>query len=242
MTFPNEKSEIRAQEIEKTKAEIKVLEAKLSFLEEMERHKSPAEEAYKRWWGEYPGTETWTVYDETRWVGFQKGYNDAYEKKVGVDKPSMTNCVLTGNPPDGYVAWNEWYGEMGSKGILHNLEISSRGILHTLEISSKEYQPTAQTPEETEKGLKDAMQTAKQNGVFDEQEPETLTLKKLLTKWEIDFTAKWAKNRNSELYEEELERFIQMFEEWLPDAIRDVQDDWDDGYNSYRNTLMRKLK
>jgi hypothetical protein len=33
-----------------------------------------------------------------------------------------------------------------------------------------------------------------------------------------------------------------MFEEWMPDAIRDVQDDWDDGYNSYHNTLMRKLK
>ena len=35
----------------------------------------------------------------------------------------MTNCVLLGNPPDGYVTWNEWYNEMGSKGILHNLKI-----------------------------------------------------------------------------------------------------------------------
>ena len=244
MTFPNEKAEIRAHEIEKTKAEIQVLTKKLSFLEDMEkRQKSPAEEAYKRWWGEYPGTETWTIYDETRWVGFQKGYNTAYEEK---DKPSMTNCVLTGNPPDGYVTWNEWYSEMGSKGILHNLEISSKGILHTLEISSKEYQPTAQTPEETEKGLKDAMKTAKENGVFDEPkpEPETLTLKQLLKKWEIDFAANWAipKNRASELYEEEVERFIQMFTEWMPDAIGVLHDDWDDGYNSYHNTLMRKLK
>lgn len=83
MTFPNEKAEIRAHEIEKTKAEIKVLTKKLSFLEDMQKHqKSPAEEAYKRWWGEYPGTETWTVYDETRWVGFQKGYADAYGEKV----------------------------------------------------------------------------------------------------------------------------------------------------------------
>jgi hypothetical protein len=265
MTFPNEKAEIRAHEIEKTKAEIQVLTKKLSFLEDMQKHqKSPAEEAYKRWWGEYPGTETWTIYDETRWVGFQKGYNTAYEEK---DKPSMTNCVLTGNPPDGYVTWNEWYGEMGSKGILHNLEISSKGILHTLEISSKEYQPTpleklqesnwyvdpktllksnwepkTQTPEETEKSLKDAMKTAKSEGVFDE--PETLTLKQLLKKWEIDFSAKWEypRNKTSKVYEEEVERFIQMFTEWMPDAIGDVQDDWDDGYNSYRNAVMEKLK
>ena len=324
MTFPNEKAEIRAHEIEKTKAEIQVLTKKLSFLEDMQkRQKSPAEEAYKRWWGEYPGTETWTIYDETRWVGFQKGYNTAYEEK---DKPSMTNCVLTGNPPDGYVTWNEWYDEMGSKGILHNLEISSKGILHTLEISSKEYQPTPleklqesnwyvdpktllkynwestqvsvfkynqrtyiryedmglfawlivdkadpiededtlkilenemnkqkeeypykkYTPEETEKGLKDAMKTAKENGVFDEPKPKPkpLTLKQLLQKWEFNFSFKWEnrKNRSSELYEEEVERFIQMFTEWMPDAMDDVQDDWDDGYNSYHNTLMEKLK
>jgi hypothetical protein len=74
-------------------------------------------------------------------------------------------------------------------------------------------------------------------------EPETLTLKQLLKKWEFDFSGKWVKNMiTSELYEEEVERFIQMFIEWMPDAIGDVQDDWDAGYNSYRRTLMRKLK
>ena len=51
------------------------------------------------------------------------------EEKV---EPSMINCVLLGNPPDGYVAWNVWYDEVGSKGILHNLKIS--------DISAKEYQ------------------------------------------------------------------------------------------------------
>jgi hypothetical protein len=31
--------------------------------------------------------------------------------------------------------------------------------------------------------------------------------------------------------------------EWMPDAIRVVgDDDWDDGYNSYRDALMEKLK
>ena len=41
-------------EIEELKAQIKVLEKKLSFLEELEKTPSPAEEAYKDWWGEYP--------------------------------------------------------------------------------------------------------------------------------------------------------------------------------------------
>ena len=108
----------------------------------------------------------------------------------------------------------------------------------------EEYPYKKYTPEETEKSLKDAMKTAKEQGVFDEPKPETLTLKQLLKKWEVDFSAKWEypRNKTSKVYEEEVERFIQMFTEWMPDAIGDIQDDWDDGYNSYRNALMEKLK
>ena len=70
-------------EIEKVKAEIKVLEKKLSFLEELEQTKSPVEEAYKDWWGEYPETGTTASNtDDARWLGFQAGYNAAYEEKV----------------------------------------------------------------------------------------------------------------------------------------------------------------
>ena len=74
MTFNNE--------IEKLKEQIKVLEKKLSFLEELEQTKSPAEEAYKDWWGEYPKTVTASNTDDARWFGFQAGYNAAYEEKV----------------------------------------------------------------------------------------------------------------------------------------------------------------
>ena len=49
--------------------------------EKEQQTKSPAEEAYKDWWGEYPGDENWTS-DATRWQGFQAGYNAAYEEKV----------------------------------------------------------------------------------------------------------------------------------------------------------------
>ena len=108
-------------EIEKTEGEIKVLQAKLELLKEMEKHKTPCEIAYRDWWGEYP-TTAWRN-DIDRWNAFEKGYNAS---KVTEVEPSMTNCVLLGNPPDGYVTWNEWYNEMGSKGILHNLKISAK--------------------------------------------------------------------------------------------------------------------
>ena len=68
------------EEIEKVKAQIKVLEKKLSFLEELEKTKSPVEEAYKDWWGEYP-SNTWQC-DVARWEAFKMGYNAAYEEKV----------------------------------------------------------------------------------------------------------------------------------------------------------------
>jgi hypothetical protein len=122
---------------------------------------------------------------------------------------------------------------------------------HQVIKQKEEYPYKKYTPEETEKGLKDAMKTAQEQGVFDKPkpEPETLTLKNLLKKWEFDFSAKWEnpKNRTSELYEEEVERFIQMFEEWLPDDYKgfsygEWERGWNTGYNAYRRTLMRKLK
>ena len=65
-------------EIEKVKAEIKMLEKKLSFLEELKKTKSSVEEAYKDWWGDYPELETDSKYDDTRWAGFQAGYEFAW--------------------------------------------------------------------------------------------------------------------------------------------------------------------
>jgi hypothetical protein len=68
--------ELKMTEIEKVKGEIKVLQAKLSLLEEMENYKTPAEEAYKEWMGEYPSTdESVDNTDDIRWRAFQMGYN-----------------------------------------------------------------------------------------------------------------------------------------------------------------------
>jgi len=67
-------------ELEEVKAQIKVLEKKLSFLEELEKTKTPVEEAYKRVYGKYPvkdvsedltPLDNWNVIS---WDAFQKGY------------------------------------------------------------------------------------------------------------------------------------------------------------------------
>jgi hypothetical protein len=66
------------EEIEKVKAQIKVLEKKLSFLEELEKTKTPCEEAFKRVYGFYPETY------EDSWSAFQDGYIAAQKDyKVG---------------------------------------------------------------------------------------------------------------------------------------------------------------
>ena len=71
-------------EIEELKAQIKVLEAKLSFLEEMEKRRSPAEEAFKRFFGRYPNSD-----NENSWYFFQVGYNASQKDyKVGKFQPT----------------------------------------------------------------------------------------------------------------------------------------------------------
>lgn len=69
-------------EIEEVKAQLKVLEKKLALLEEMEKTKSPVEEYYKKWWGQYPELETDSEYDEMRWQGFQAGFQAAQSKNT----------------------------------------------------------------------------------------------------------------------------------------------------------------
>jgi len=69
-------------EIEKTEGEIKVLQAKLELLKEMENHKSPAEEAFKRFFGRYPNSD-----NENSWYFFQVGYNASQKDYKVEEKP-----------------------------------------------------------------------------------------------------------------------------------------------------------
>jgi hypothetical protein len=72
---PETKLEVKKMtEIQKTEGEIKVLQAKLELLKEMEKHKTPCEKAFKRVYGYFPTEPNWDD-DEVRWESFQKGYN-----------------------------------------------------------------------------------------------------------------------------------------------------------------------
>ena len=117
-------------EIEKTKKEIEVLTKKLSFLEELEKTKSPVEKAYKDAYGSYPVTDDMSGGDwhYVSWDAFQKGYNVSKEEKV-----------------------SEW-------------------------------EPTPQTPDQVEEGLRNAMRTAIKQGIIPEIKQPTDELIDKLTK------------------------------------------------------------
>jgi hypothetical protein len=74
---PETKLEIKnLNSVESIKAEIKVLQSKLEFYEELEKTKSSVEEAYKRVYGAYPPTTpSVSNFEDTRWSVFQAGYN-----------------------------------------------------------------------------------------------------------------------------------------------------------------------
>ena len=93
---PTHKLEIKKMtEIEKTEGEIKVLQAKLELLKEMENHKSPAEEAYKAVYGWHPPTTpSVSNYEDNRWSAFQKGYNASKEDCKVEEEPKPTPETL----------------------------------------------------------------------------------------------------------------------------------------------------
>ena len=218
--------------VESIEEEIKMLQSKLEFYKELEKTKTPVEEAYKKWWGEYPGTEIWTTFDEVRWVGFQAGYNASEEAKVAKKpEPSMTNCVITGNPPNGYSYWNQWYNEQGSKGILHNLRIST--------IDS---QPTPQKPEQVADGLKEAFREAVKQGVVSSVEKKPQTLYELIEDWWSDiFTTGWDA-------ETCIDNLVDEISLWLPKpqsaaGSQNVYVECSvEGYNDCLNEIKEKLR
>jgi hypothetical protein len=78
--------------------------------------KSPVEEAYKDWCGEYPsGTSS----NASQWVTFQAGYNAAYEEKVVEEdlkkafRESVKQGVVSSNtkPQTLYEICEDWYGD-----------------------------------------------------------------------------------------------------------------------------------
>jgi hypothetical protein len=175
-------------EIEKVKAEIKVLEKKLSFLEELEKTKSPVEEAFKDWMGMYPPTNPSVdnIFD-IRWRAFQMGYNAAYEEKV-VEEQLATQRGNIKTLVEESVKWCE---ENPDKDPLDWLK--------------------PQTPEQVADGLKEAFREAVKQGVVSSStKPQNLT-DLIYDWWEDIFTS----HSNLDM-EASIDDLVTRIDEWLP--------------------------
>ena len=180
---PTHKLEIKERkmtEIEKTEGEIKVLQAKLELLKEMEKHKSPVEEAYKRVYGNYPDTGICNGMSYVWWDVFCKGYEVAHKDAVE---------------------------------------------------NNKNFEPTPQTPEQVEQGLRDATKKAKEDGVFEKPKPKTLY--DVIYEWKYD------------TYDPTCEDLVNMIEEWLPDDEFDPNGsvyEYEIGWNEAIQAIKEKLR
>jgi len=84
-------------EIEKVKGEIKLLQSKLEFLEELEKHKDQeVREAFKEVYGHYPMIDGNDYYrwEGKIWFAFQKGYEAAQPKDVEVNEKPKPQTLL----------------------------------------------------------------------------------------------------------------------------------------------------
>ena len=120
--------------------------------EKEQRTKSPVEECYKDWWGQYPETGTWDSFDDKRWQGFQAGYEFAYA--ISTAKEVMEK-VQEEQKWDVVRESKKWCEEHQNENPLDWLK--------------------PQTPEQVADGLKEAFREAvKQGVVSSSNKPQTL--------------------------------------------------------------------
>ena len=96
--------------------------------EKEQRTKTPVEECYKDWWGQYPETGTWDSFDEKRWQGFQAGYEFAYEEKV-VEEPEETEQSL-----------KEAFREAVKQGIVSSVDEPTKPMNEVLDRLENKYE------------------------------------------------------------------------------------------------------
>jgi hypothetical protein len=106
-----EQQKTNDETIQTLKEDIAILQEKLQKLEELQRTKSPVEEAYKKVYGAYPPTTpSVSNFEDTRWSVFQAGYNASkvsetpqepeelktlYDVLRELDKPMFTDDVCS---------------------------------------------------------------------------------------------------------------------------------------------------
>ena len=215
--------------------------------EKEQRTKKPVEECYKDWWGDYPELETDSQYDDTRWAGFQAGYNAAYEEKV-VEEPKDNEWKsvalrfgekLSDVGPDGYyelspAAWFRWavftYGkEQQVKNAAresvkwceeHQNESLEDYLTPTVK-QKDDYPYKKYTPEETEQSLKQAFREAVKQGVVssvDKVSDEEDNDKNF--KNSLDLIKEWGeKNKPKTLYQICMEWWNEVFVNQMDDDI-----------------------
>ena len=148
---------------------------------------TPVEEAYKDWWGQYPELETDSQYDDTRWQGFQAGYEFAYA--ISTAKEVMEK-VQEEQKWDAVRESVKWCEENPDKDPLDWLK--------------------PQTPEQTEQGLKEAFREAVKQGVV--SSTKSPTLYDLIDDWWSDvFTT----NSDWDM-ETSIENLVDQISLWLP--------------------------
>jgi hypothetical protein len=222
---PETKLEVKKMnEIEKTEGEIKVLQAKLELLKEMENFKTPAEEAYKDAYGEYPMGEPF-------WIVFQKGYKAAQKDyKVGEFQPKEKEQKW--DVVRGSVKWCKEHpdesvedyltpqkrGERVHKEVWNETEKlqEKNWYVDAKTLLKSNWEPKPQTPEQVDVRLRDSMRQAKKDGVFDEPtKPMNEVLDRLENKYKDA-----EENAASYMTDEVVNRMLKRWETDPPSFLR----------------------
>ena len=241
MTFSNE--------IQQTKEDIALLQEKLKKLEELARVKTPVEKAFKEVYGYYPeGCE------RSVWFAFQKGYEVAHKDAVennknfeptpqeqennewrnvalrfGEELVSIGPCGYYDMTANDWLGWaKDAYGKNCDGWLKLVLKKQRKYEALTEKLQEKTViEPTPQTPEQVEQGLRDAMKQAKEDGVFEKPKPQTL----------LDIVCEWCDDDNDLPCEE----LVNRIKKWLPDEF-DPNEAYEIGWNEAIQAIKNKLR
>ena len=198
-------------EIEKTEGEIKVLQAKLELLKEMEKHKSPVEECYKDWWGQYPETGTWDSFDDKRWQGFQAGYEFAYAISTAKEVMEKVQEEQKWDAVRESVKWCDEHPDESVEEYLKPHTPEKTGKL--LKEAFKKVQQTEEW-KETQRKI-DAPKESWMNKPVEEPKPMDDAINRLLEKYKSQKL--WNMLRNELGYSIDCcDEIVDLVERWLP--------------------------
>jgi hypothetical protein len=217
--------------------------------------KSPVEEAYKEWWGDYPPT-TPSVdnYEDTRWSAFQNGYNASQkpekEQKWDVVRESVKWCKE--HPDESVEDYLTPQTEKVSNEVKKLQEKNWYVDAKTLLKSN--WEPKPQTPDKIEENLREAFKKVQQTEEWKETQRKIDSNYDELVESETSpqeptstvFRQKLFDGIKSVFYDPEYERthwkmkvdmavdeVLTHFYDILPEPFeKELQDDFEKGWNS----------